>query len=195
MSRVPVSPVHYTGASARPVFIQPSQFSGGSNSGGFTCLCCTICPCIHLGFLRTVPGLLKIIELILCSICQSLLLRYGVSVSSTIGSSFTIFLTTVSSCLLLVALLLFCYVISQNSFSLIRSSVLEVVFNVVACFLYLSSAAHLSWAVQIHVLPNYLLIPGYAAYPAMTACYILGIVLGIVHGFDSYFAYKQLKGR
>ncbi|KAB7505135.1 hypothetical protein Anas_02350 [Armadillidium nasatum] len=119
MSRVPVSPVHYTGASARPVFIQPSQFSGGSNSGGFTCLCCTICPCIHLGFLRTVPGLLKIIEL-------------------------------------------------------------EVVFNVVACFLYLSSASHLSWAVQIHVLPNYLLIPGYAAYPAMTACYVCTILLFIL---------------
>ncbi|KAG7168853.1 hypothetical protein Hamer_G011519, partial [Homarus americanus] len=44
---------------------------------------------------------------------------------SKIGESFTFFLVTISACIFVVCLLTFCYIISANSFQLIRSSVLQ----------------------------------------------------------------------
>lgn len=71
MSRIPGGHVTYAGGVQRPVVIQPSHYAGGGGGGGLNCLFCTICPCIHLGFLRTVPGLLKIIELVRHLLCIS----------------------------------------------------------------------------------------------------------------------------
>lgn len=179
--------VGFTPAQAPQVHvIQPSQYRGTTSSSGFEICGCTICPCISLGFLKTYAGWLKIIELILCAICQSLVLEYGVGYADVIGSSVNTFLTTSSACLLLILLLIFSYLISANSFNLIRASVLEVLFNSVACALYLLSSAHLSWGVQTYLAEIYRKEIAFTAYPAMTACYVLGFVVGIVHGIDAF---------
>ncbi|CAL4161811.1 unnamed protein product [Meganyctiphanes norvegica] len=166
--------------------IQPTQYRGVASSPGIEVCGCTVCPCIHLGFLRSHAGWLKLIELILCAICQSLVLEYGVAYADTIGSSVNTFLTTTSACLLLILLLIFSYIISANSFNLIRASVLEVLFNSVACALYILSSAHLSWGVQTYLAEIYRTKIAFSAYPAMTACYVLGFVAGIVHGIDAF---------
>ncbi|KAK4300272.1 hypothetical protein Pmani_027516 [Petrolisthes manimaculis] len=187
-----------TGAATGPTIIQPSVYNNRQamgGSGGIGCCGCVCCSCLHLSFLRTRPGWLKVIEMVLSSICLSLTLEFGLPYSSTIGSAFTFFLVTVCACILVVCLLTFSYLISYNSFNLIRSSVLETVFNTLACLLYLASSSQLSWAVHTWLWPNYLFKPQYSVYPAMSAAYVLGLVLGVVHGVDAWMSYRFLTGK
>ncbi|XP_042222278.1 protein singles bar-like [Homarus americanus] len=188
--------VGWSSGAVRPTVIQPSAYSNrGGGEAGINCICCTCCSCIHLGVLRSKFGWLKIIQLFLSAICLSLTLNYGLPHSSKIGESFTFFLVTISACIFVVCLLTFCYIISANSFQLIRSSVLEIVFNTLACILYLTSSAYVSWSVQTFLWIPYLTRPYFTVYPAMTAAYALGLVLGVVHGIDAWLSYKQFPGR
>lgn len=59
---------------------------------------------------------------ILAAVCQSLVLNYGLSHSQTLGASYNSFLTTVSSCLLTASVLLACYLLSEKSIALLRTS-------------------------------------------------------------------------
>ncbi|PSN42073.1 hypothetical protein C0J52_16392 [Blattella germanica] len=161
--------------------------------GGVHCCCCTCCTCIHLQFLKTTEGRLKLAEVILAAICQSLVLNYGMAYSQNMGPAYDSFLTTVSSCLLTSGLLLACYILSDRSMGLLRSSLFETLFNAVAAFLYLSSSSYVSYAVNIFLRPLYLVTPFFQVYPAMTAAYIIGGVLGVVHGYDAYLAYKVFR--
>lgn len=95
---------------------------GGGNSGGINICCCRICTCINLEFLTTKNGLLKLIEVLLGSFCQSLLIRFGLPYVNDIGQAFTGFLTTVASCLTTATVLLFCYLVSAKTFHLLRQS-------------------------------------------------------------------------
>lgn len=54
--------------------------------------------------------------------CQSLALNYGMAYAGNMGTSYYSFLTTSSWCLMTTSLLLFCYVFSEKSFSLVRQS-------------------------------------------------------------------------
>lgn len=95
--------------------------SVGGN-GGINVCCCRVCTCINLEFLTTKNGILKIGELILGSLCETLLIRFGLPYAGDIGQAFISFLTTVSSCLATVTILMFCYLISAKSIHLIRQS-------------------------------------------------------------------------
>ncbi|KAJ8959814.1 hypothetical protein NQ318_011546, partial [Aromia moschata] len=57
--------------------------------------------------------------------CQSLALNFGIQYAGTIGPSFQSFVTTASWCLMTSFLLLFCYVFSQKSFNLLKSSLFK----------------------------------------------------------------------
>ncbi|XP_045592383.1 protein singles bar [Procambarus clarkii] len=186
--------VGWSAGAGRPTVVQPSAFARGGEAG-INCGCCTCCTCIHLGFLRSKFGWLKIIQLVLSAISLTLVMNYGLPYSSRIGESFTFYMVTNSACILVVSLLTFCYLISANSFSLIRSSVLEVVFNTLACLMYLTAAPYLSWSVQTFLWISYLTTPYFTVYPAMTATYILGLVLGVVHGVDAWLSYRTFSGR
>jgi len=56
-------------------------------------------------------------------LCQFLLVQFGSSYAPDLGDSYTEFLVSVSSCLLTTVLLLVCYILSKNSYHLIRSSI------------------------------------------------------------------------
>lgn len=49
----------------------------------------------------------------------------------------------------------------------------EMMFNSVACFLYLSSASYLAFATKVFLMANYYVTPGFDVYPAMTAAYVI----------------------
>ncbi|XP_013146434.1 PREDICTED: uncharacterized protein LOC106109470 [Papilio polytes] len=168
--------------------------SAGHSGGGVKCCCCRCCECINFGYLTSQHGIIKLAEAMLGGLCQSLLVKYGMSEASAMGSAFHSFLTTASACLLTTSLLIACYVLSSNSQQLIRQSIFEFVFNAVACFLYLSASSYMGVAVNIYLYPKYLFTTMYAAYPAMTAVYYIGVVVGIVHGVDAYISYKYHKG-
>ncbi|KAI8435047.1 hypothetical protein MSG28_003465 [Choristoneura fumiferana] len=84
------------------------------------------------------------------------------------------------------------YLTSQHG--LIKLAEAECLFNAVACFLYLSASSYMGVAVNLYLYPQYAVISMYSAYPAMTAVYYIGVVLGVLHGVDAYIAYKHLKG-
>ncbi|XP_063378075.1 protein singles bar [Cydia fagiglandana] len=167
---------------------------GGGGERGIKCCCCRCCECLNLGYLTSQHGLIKLAEAMLGGLCQSLLVKYGMSAAGTLGSAFHGFLTTASACLLTTALLIACYVLSSNSQHLIKQSVFECLFNATACFLYLSASSYMGVAVNLYLYPQYAIISMYSAYPAMTAVYYIGVVLGILHGVDAYISYKYLKG-
>ncbi len=50
--------------------------------------------------------------------------------------------------------------------------------------LFLTSASSLTFSVHKNLFYYFSTIPGFDAYPAMTAAYILGYILGAVYVFD-----------
>lgn len=154
--------------------------------GGVGCCCCfRCCSCIHLGFLKTGPGKLKLAEIVSLLLfilktknqshdfqvigffCQSLALQYGSNYSSTMGVSFQSFVTNVTWCFLTTFLLLVCYLFSPKSINLIKSSLFVGFLNFLLRF-------HLIETFQ-EVLFNIL-----AALTYMSSCSYLGYVVNIV---------------
>ncbi|KOB70166.1 Singles bar [Operophtera brumata] len=88
---------------------------GGAGGGaGIKCCCCRCCECINFGYLTSQHGLIKLAQAMLGGMCQSLLVKYGLSEASSMGSAFHGFLTTASAYLLTTALLIACYVLSSK---------------------------------------------------------------------------------
>lgn len=104
------------------VIRMPNHSNSNTGSGGINICCCRICTCVNLEFLTTQNGLLKLSEVILGSLCQTLLIRFGLPYADDIGQAFISFLTTVASCLTTSTILLLCYLVSAKSFQLIRQS-------------------------------------------------------------------------
>ncbi|XP_066599850.1 protein singles bar isoform X2 [Prorops nasuta] len=167
--------------------------SGTHSAGGIECCYCRCCTCIHIEFLKSLPGLLKLAETIISGLIQSLLINYGLRYSTSIGSAFEGALTTSSACFLTSSVLLACYIVSEKSYRLIRQSLFEMMFNALACFLYLSSASYLAFSTKIFLLPDYYLKPGFDVYPAMTAAYFMSGLVGVIHGVDAYYSYSSFR--
>ncbi|XP_017766593.1 PREDICTED: uncharacterized protein LOC108555462 isoform X2 [Eufriesea mexicana] len=167
--------------------------TGTHSAGGIECCFCKCCTCIHLEFLKTFPGILKLSEMIIGGLIQSLLMKYGLPYNATIGPAFEGALTTSFACFLTSTILLACYVLSEKSYKMIRSSLFEIMFNVSASFLYLTSAGYLFACTKLYLLPQYYIIPGFDVYPAMISAYIMSASVGVLHGVDAYFSYRQYK--
>lgn len=90
------------------------------NRNGFKIGCFRVCTCVHLGFLTSKSGMLKLFELLLGSCCETLLINFGMRELS--ATAFHSFLTTVTACLSTTFILCLCYTLSSRSFSLIRQS-------------------------------------------------------------------------
>lgn len=122
--------------------------------------------------------------------CQSLALNFGIQYAGTLGASLQSFITTASWCLMTSFLLMFCYVFSQKSFNLLKSSLFvsiintifrlyiyishfqETLFNGVAAFSYITSCSYLGYVVNVFLQPMYLVTPYFQVYPAMSAAYV-----------------------
>lgn len=101
----------------------PSRpMNSGAQSGGIQICCCRVFTCINLGFIGSKDGLLKMAEVLLGSLCQTLLIRFGLPAAEDIGQAFNSFLTTASSCLMTSLILFFCYMVSTKTFHLVRQS-------------------------------------------------------------------------
>ncbi|CAH0554900.1 unnamed protein product [Brassicogethes aeneus] len=165
-----------------------------SGGGGIGCCCCRCCTCININFIRSPHGIIKSAEVVLGFFCQSLALNYGIKYSGQIGPSFQSFITTASWCLMTSFLLLLCYVFNEKSIGLIRQSLFETAFNCVAAFGYISSCSYLGYAVNTFLEPMYLITPYYQVFPAMSAAYMVGTILGIIYAYDAYKSYRYFKG-
>ncbi|CAH1404737.1 unnamed protein product [Nezara viridula] len=131
---------------------------------------------------------------ILGGLCQTMLMNFGPAQAQLIGMSFYSLLSANAAATSGVTLLLTCYVISENTYHLIKTSIFEIVFNLSAAFSYLSASTCLAVAVNVYLYPVYLVTMGFISYPAMIAAYTIGFALGITHAVDAYHAYRHYKG-
>lgn len=133
---------------------------------------CCLFKGLHLEFLTTKCGLLKIFELLLGSCCETLLLRFGLSAAEDMGEAFHSFLSTVSACLTTTLVLVMCYIVSARTYGLLRQSLFEVFFNSFACFLYISASSYMGFATNVWLYPRFTAQNSYMAFPAMTCVYV-----------------------
>jgi len=148
---------------------------------------------MHNGFLKTPTAAVKILEVLIGLVCQVLLLQYGMKYGKDLGAGYSVFLTCSSACLLTTSVLLFCYMMSAKTYARVRPSLFEVVFNYVSCGLYLAASTLLAAKVHFHLYYYYNTIAGFSAYPAMTAVYVLGYIVGVLHGIDASMALKFMR--
>jgi len=179
-------------SSPRAVRYYTQQSSGRRRSCCCSCSSC-FCGCIHVEFMFRTPGILKLIEAVFGIICQYLLLEFGSAHTAELGESYSEFLIAVSYCLITTVLLMGCYLFSKSTYHLLRSSIFETAFNLLACCLYLSSSTYLAYAVNTRLFVKYLIVPFYQVFPALSAAYVIGFVAGVVHGVDAYLAYRYLQ--
>ncbi|XP_025837309.1 protein singles bar [Agrilus planipennis] len=159
---------------------------------GINCCCCRCCTCLNLGFMKTEAGVLKLIEIFAGLFCQTLAVSFG-SNSYLIGASYQGFLTAVSWSMFTTVLLLICYIFSEKSVGLIKQSLFETAFNTVASLSYLSACSYLGFIVNTVLSPLYSATPFFQVYPAMTAAYFMGTIVGLIYGYDAYKSYQYFK--
>lgn len=163
------------------------------NRNGFKIGCFRVCTCVHLGFLTSKSGMLKIFELLLGSCCETLLINFGMRELS--ATAFHSLLTTVTACLSTTFILCLCYTLSARSFSLIRQSLFvrvinqnsskvsplllfrlfsfqELLFNGMACFLFSSAACYMGFMSKLPSYRNILLFTTSNTNPALTCIYV-----------------------
>lgn len=182
------------------------------NGGGINLCCCRICTCVNFSFMWSKLGLLKAIEIGLASMCETLLIQYGLPYADNIGQALISFLTTTACCFSTTVILTICYLMSERSVNHIRQSLFEALFNGFAAFMYASASSYMGFACLVWLHPQFLIRPGFWAYPAMTAVYVsiflcdkdinfiifglqyLGYVASITHGADAWMAWRQYRG-
>jgi len=192
-SPLPMRQVYIAPASGRSGYLSPASGAERGQAGFDLCGVCRVCTCLHTGFLKTPTAVVKMIEVLIGLICQFLLLKYGMKYGSDLGAGYSVYLTCCSACLLTSTVLLFCYIVSPQTYNKVRPSLFEVVFNAVSCGLYLAASTFLATAVHFHLYYFYQTIPGFNAYPAMTGVYVMGYIVGIVHGIDAAMALKFMR--
>lgn len=117
-----------------PVTHNRSRAMDNTQIGGIQICCCRMFTCFNIGFITSKDGLIKLSEVILGSLCQTLLVRFGLPAAEDIGQAFNSFLTTASSCLMTSFIMLVCYIISTKSYHLVRQSLF--VSNIRSRFFY-----------------------------------------------------------
>ncbi|KAJ8918603.1 hypothetical protein NQ315_013108 [Exocentrus adspersus] len=165
-----------------------------SGGGGVGCCCCRCCTCVQLQLLRTEPGVLKLAEIVLGFFCQSLALNFGSQYAEVLGVSLQSFTSTASWCLVTSFLLLICYVFSEKSLNLLKSSLFETAFNSVAALSYIMSCSYLGYVVNVFLHPLYLVTSYFQGYPGISAAYMIGTLVGVIYSYDAYKSYKYFKG-
>jgi len=187
----------------RQIYIAPPS----SRSGMFTsqapdpeagfniCGVCRVCTCMHNGFIKTPTGIIKTLEVVIGFVCLFLLFKYeyGLKYARDLGMGYSVIVTAASACALTSAVLLFCYMMSASTYARVRPSLFEVAFNYVCCGLYIGASTLLATQVHFELYHSYLKIAGFSAYPAMTAVYVLGYVVGVLHGIDGSMALKFMR--
>ncbi|KAK9512758.1 hypothetical protein O3M35_001111 [Rhynocoris fuscipes] len=137
---------------------------------------------LNTGYMKTLPGLLKILEVVVAAVCLGLLIHYRSSYY--FNEFFLCVLTAVlvgSTCLLLSCIL------SISTASMIPKTMYEFIYHLVAFCLCL--AASITLMVELNRTSQY------SSYykPYLTAS-ILGFVLTVLYLVSMVFSYRSYRG-
>merc|ERR1712123_203061 len=136
------------------------------------CGICRCCTCVSLGFFSTPTGVIKSLEFVFGVVSQLLLLKYGMKYTAKLGLCYSVFMTVNSGTVLTTAVLLLCYVTSTATYNRVRPSLFEAYFTGISCLLYIGASTFLGTSVHNHLYYYYHTMPGFSAYPALTAVYV-----------------------
>ncbi|XP_023235397.1 plasmolipin-like [Centruroides sculpturatus] len=149
----------------------------------------------NAGFLKSWPGILKLLETVIGAVVLGLVAYYGThfnthSIDGFGAKSEHTYLFLVSfGCLLPTLLLLVTSVSSVMSSTLIPKTLFEVVFNVFAFLLYLSAGLALL-IVLIKQKHHYLKD---AEHDGKIAASVLGLINAVLYATSTSFSYKAYK--
>ena len=149
---------------------------------------CNSCGCGD-SFPTSPSGFIKLGELILAVVCQFLLLHYGVEYLDRLSVGFLIFLTCNSGVLITSFVYIICYTVSTSTYNTVRSSLVEMLQNVLFAVLYISSSVMLVTSVITELYYLYHTVTGFSAYPALTAVYLMGFLAFILQIIDAILAF------
>lgn len=103
-------------------FRHHDQRSDPDEPDGIRVCCCRLFTCISVHAITRPAGLLKIVQLLLGSLCQTLLLQYGQPDATYIGRAYTGFAETVATSTTVAFVLLVCSVLSSRTYRAVRQS-------------------------------------------------------------------------
>ncbi|XP_050437605.1 protein singles bar [Adelges cooleyi] len=160
-----------------------------------TRLSCGMCSCLNINYFTTCYGLLKIVEIVLGSFCQYMLL-FGSTTKyiPTIGTAYESYLTTVAGCLMTTWVISISYLFSKKTEVLVRSSLFECIFGIFASICFLSSSSLIAIVIYTILYPVFMVLPFSSIISSIILAYALGFVLGIVYAVDAYWAFKYCNG-
>jgi len=139
---------------------------------------------INTGYLKTLPGILKLLEVVISAVCLGILAYYRVRYYPVAEDFFLCASTTtlVASFCLLTACL-----VSLSTGTIISKTIYELVYHFVAFALILASSITL--LVQLNRYSS-----RYAHYDAYLAASILGLILAALFLISTIFACRTYRG-
>lgn len=99
----------------------PNTLDYDRNSGGIKLGCFRVCTCVHLEFLISRNGILKLIEFLLSTLCNTMVIKVFMHNPAT-SFMVDLFLTISSGIQIIIPILLLCYVLSSRTYQLIKQS-------------------------------------------------------------------------
>eukprot|EP00096_Caligus_rogercresseyi_P002427 TRINITY_DN14555_c0_g1_i1.p1 TRINITY_DN14555_c0_g1~~TRINITY_DN14555_c0_g1_i1.p1 ORF type:complete len:202 (+),score=17.28 TRINITY_DN14555_c0_g1_i1:160-765(+) len=145
------------------------------------------------GLTKNPHGFVKVIEAIIALAAHVLLLMYGVENSGELGFSFPILLSGTSASFIANTVLAIVYMTSSPSKVHIKSSLFELLFNLLLSAIYFIISSVFAWNVHRHLLYYYYTKTNFNAYPCLLASSALGIIAGIIHGLDGFFCLQDYR--
>ncbi|XP_050531945.1 protein singles bar [Daktulosphaira vitifoliae] len=159
-----------------------------------TAVSCMLCSCFNTQYFTTSFGILKIIEIVLCLICQCQLMSSGNKYLPTTGTTYESFLTTVSGCLMTTTVISASYLLSKKTEVLVRSSLFECFFGIFASFCFISCSSLIALIIYTILYPVLVILPFSSFFTSIILAYALGFVLGVLYAIDAYWAFKYYNG-
>jgi len=148
---------------------------------------CPDCCLSPIKFFRISAHIVKLSEVGLGGVCWYLLWQFGIEEYEKLGLGYDLFQLVNSGASFTAAVLLLCYSVScirGKTFLSVRPSLFEVLFTLICSALYFASSTLLMQSVYRNLHFIYHQQPEYIEYPALTAVYVLGFVLGVVNLVD-----------
>ncbi|XP_037919492.1 uncharacterized protein LOC119656890 isoform X2 [Hermetia illucens] len=141
---------------------------------------------INTGYLKTIPGLLKLVQLLLGAVCTGITFWYLNSDYVSISSPEFFFLLMVVTFMIATFCLLISCLFSLSTGGIISKTIYELIYHTIACILIL--AASLNFIIRID---RY---KGSRRYEPYMVASILGLVNAILYCISAIFAQRSYKG-
>jgi len=140
---------------------------------------------LNTGYLKTLPGVLKLLQVVIGTIVVGLLANYSGYWPNYDFQAMLFLLLIATSCLIATGCLLISCLLSISTATIIAKTMFDVVYHGVALFLYLASSVNLL-----------VVVSGYRRHvsgDAVLAAGALGAVNAVLYGVGTFLAFRNSR--